>query len=166
MVRTLLASPAATGRLGRALAGLLRPPTLVTLRGQLGTGKTTLVRRILRASGVRGPIVSPSFTIAQSYEGRGGLQLHHLDLYRLSPGADVELFAWDDYLTDDAIVFVEWPEAGGGELPPADVEIELFHDTPRSRVVELRASGALELALAKALEEEGRQSRTERRGPG
>ena len=56
------------------------------------------MREVLRARGVRGAVTSPSFTLAQSYRGRGGEALHHLDLYRLSPGADVDLFAWDDYL--------------------------------------------------------------------
>ena len=148
MVRVHLGSPAATGYLGRALIRLLRVPALVTLAGDLGTGKTTLVRGAFRAAGVRGPVVSPSFTIAQSYWGRGGLRLHHLDLYRLSPGADVELFAWDDYLTADALTFVEWPEAGSHELPPADVRLTLYHDTPRSRWAEAEGGEALESALA------------------
>jgi len=151
MVRVHLDSSAATGRLGRALIHLLRPPALVTLAGELGTGKTTLVRAAFRAAGVPGPVVSPSFTIAQSYSGRRGLRLHHLDLYRLSPGADVELFAWDDYLTSDAITFVEWPEAGSHELPPADVRLTLYHDTPHSRWAEAEAGEALESALAAAM---------------
>ena len=151
MVHMHLDSPAATGRLGRALIHLLRPPALVTLAGELGTGKTTLVRAAFRAAGVPGPVVSPSFTIAQSYSGRRGLRLHHLDLYRLSPGADVELFAWDDYLTSDAITFVEWPEAGSHELPPADVRLTLYHDTPHSRWAEAEAGEALESALAAAM---------------
>ena len=151
MVRVHLDSPAATGRLGRALVRLLHPPALVTLAGDLGTGKTTLVRAAFTAAGVRGPVVSPSFTIAQSYRGRRDLRLHHLDLYRLSPGADVELFAWDDYLTRDAVTFVEWPEAGSRELPPADVRVTLYHDTPHSRWAEAEADEALETELAAAL---------------
>jgi tRNA threonylcarbamoyladenosine biosynthesis protein TsaE len=151
MVRVHLGSPAATGHLGRALIHLLRAPALVTLAGDLGTGKTTLVRAAFRAAGVAGPVVSPSFTIAQSYCGRRGLRLHHLDLYRLSPGADVEFFAWDDYLTADALTFVEWPEAGSHELPLADVRLTLYHDTPRSRWAEAEAGEVLESALAAAM---------------
>ena len=151
MVRVHLESPAATGRLGRVLVRLLRAPALVTLAGELGTGKTTLVRAAFGAAGVRGPVVSPSFTIAQSYNGHRGRRLHHLDLYRLSPGADVELFAWDDYLTPDALTFVEWPEAGSHELPPADVRLTLYHDTPQSRWAEVEAGEALESALAAAM---------------
>ena len=151
MIRVFLASPGATGRLGRALARLLHAPALVTLAGDLGTGKTTLVRSALRAAGVRGPVVSPSFTIAQTYGGHRGLRLHHLDLYRLSPGADAQLFAWDDYLTPDALTFVEWPEAGAAELPEADVSLRLSHHALRSRWAEVEAEPALEAQLMAAL---------------
>ena len=119
MISLTLASPAQTRKLARVLAVRLRPPALVTVEGDLGTGKTTLVREVLRARGVRGAITSPSFTLAQSYHGREGERLHHLDLYRLSRGADAELFAWDDYLGPDAITFVEWPAAGSEALPDA-----------------------------------------------
>ncbi len=148
MVTFILASPAHTRKLARVLAALLRPPALVTVEGDLGTGKTTLVRAILRARGVRGAVTSPSFTLAQSYRGRGGESLHHLDLYRLGRGADAALFAWDDYLGANALTFVEWPEAGSAALPPADACLELQHRTPRSRVARLRAAAALERAVA------------------
>ena len=150
MIALTLASPAQTRRLARVLAGLLRPPALVTVEGDLGTGKTTFVREILRARGVRGAITSPSFTLAQSYRGRDGEQLHHLDLYRLSSGADVDLFAWDDYIGPDAMTFVEWPAAGSGVLPGPEVRLELEHRTPRSRSARLSGAPALERAVAAA----------------
>jgi tRNA threonylcarbamoyladenosine biosynthesis protein TsaE len=146
-----LPNPAATGRLGRAMSRVLSPPALVTLSGELGTGKTTLVRHVLRARGVAGPVVSPSFTIAQSYRGRRGEALHHLDLYRLCPGEDVDLFAWEDYLAPDAITFVEWPDAGADALPAADVAVMLEHQPPRARVAGIEASAGVESALADAL---------------
>ena len=147
MVTLVLASPAHTRKLARVLAGRLTPPMLVTVEGELGTGKTTLVREILRARGVRGAITSPSFTLAQSYHGREGEELHHLDLYRLSCGADAELFAWDDYLSPGALTFVEWPAAGSDALPPPDLRLELEHRTPRSRLARLSGSGAMEAAV-------------------
>src|SRR5450759_4015696 len=150
MVALTLASPAQTRRLARVLARLLQPPALVTIEGGLGTGKTTLVREIMRARGVRGAVTSPSFTLAQSYRGRQGETLHHLDLYRLRRGADVDLFAWDDYLGTDAVTFVEWPAAGSEALPAADVRLELLHGTLRSRLARLHASAAFEQAAAKA----------------
>ena len=124
---------------------------LVTLEGELGTGKTTLVRAALRALGVRGAITSPSFTMAQTYVGRGGTRLHHLDLYRLAPGDDAALFAWSDYLDDGSIVFVEWPEAAATELPVADVAVSLAHDTLTSRTARVLARPALAPALVAGL---------------
>lgn len=144
MITLTLASVAQTRKLARLLASLLEAPVLVTVSGELGTGKTTLVREILRARGVRGAITSPSFTLAQSYHGRGGEELHHLDLYRLGPGADVDLFAWDDYLGPHALTLVEWPAAGSEALPSPDVRLELEHRTIRSRVARLSAAPALE----------------------
>ena len=151
MIALTLASPAQTRKLARALAVRLRPPALITVEGDLGTGKTTLVREVLRARGVRGAITSPSFTLAQSYHGRDKELLHHLDLYRLSRGADAELFAWDDYLGPDAITFVEWPAAGSDALPPADLRIELEHRTPHSRTARLSGEPALEAGVAAAM---------------
>ena len=155
MLTLTLSSPAATRRFARVLAGLLEPPCLVTIEGDLGTGKTTLVREVLRARGVRGAVTSPSFTLAQSYRGRDGVPLHHLDLYRLSRGADVDLFAWEDYLGGDALTFVEWPAAGSEALPPADVRLLLEHRTVRTRAAEVHASPALETRLMQAARESG-----------
>ena len=143
MLTLTLASAAQTRRFARVLAAQLRPPALVTIEGELGTGKTTLVRELLRARGVRGAVTSPSFTLAQSYHGRDGERLHHLDLYRLSRGADVDLFAWDDYLGPRSLTFVEWPAAGSEALPEADVQLELRHRTRQSRVARLQARGGL-----------------------
>ena len=150
MLILTLASAAQTRRFARILAARLRPPALVTIEGELGTGKTTLVRELLHARGVRGAVTSPSFTLAQSYHGRDGDELHHLDLYRLSRGADTELFAWDDYLGPRALTFVKWPAAGSEALPAADVRLELHHRTRRSRVARLRATAAFEAAVAEA----------------
>ena len=155
MITLTLASPAQTRKLARVLAAQLRPPALVTVEGDLGTGKTTLVREVLRARGVRGAITSPSFTLAQSYHGRDGEVLHHLDLYRLSRGADAGLFAWDDYLGPDAITFVEWPAAGSDALPPADLSIQLEHRTPNSRGARLSGEPAVETDVARAVAETG-----------
>lgn len=150
MLVLILASVAQTRRFARILADELRPPALVTVEGDLGTGKTTLVRELLRARGVRGAVTSPSFTLAQSYHGRDGEELHHLDLYRLSRGTDVDLFAWDDYLGPRALTFVEWPAAGVEALPPADVRLELEHRTRRSRRARLRAAAPFEAAVKRA----------------
>jgi tRNA A37 threonylcarbamoyladenosine biosynthesis protein TsaE len=95
--------------------------------------------------------------LAQSYHGREGEALHHLDLYRLSRGVDVDLFAWEDYLGADAVTFVEWPAAGSDALPAADVRLELLHLTPRSRLARLRAPAVFEQEAAEAAAAEGIQ---------
>ncbi|HMK92588.1 MAG TPA: tRNA (adenosine(37)-N6)-threonylcarbamoyltransferase complex ATPase subunit type 1 TsaE [Thermoleophilia bacterium] len=151
MITATLTSPEATGRFARLLAARLTAPALVTLRGDLGTGKTTVVRDVFEALGVDRVVASPSFTLAQSYVGRDGLRLHHLDLYRLAPGADVELFAWEDYLDGSALTFVEWPEAGAAQLPPAEVDLLLSHRSLDSRGLTVRADPALEAVLADEL---------------
>ena len=155
MLALLLSSPADTRRLGRVVAQTLVPPALVLLRGDLGTGKTTLVRQVARAAGVTEPVVSPSFTIAQTYAARRGTVVNHLDLYRLQVGADVDLFSWDDYLTPDALTFVEWPESGLEALPAADLSIELSHRSLTSRDARLSAEEKLERALLERLRAEG-----------
>ena len=155
MIALTLASPAQTRKLARVLAVRLRPPAVITVEGDLGTGKTTLVREVLRARGVRGAITSPSFTLAQSYHGRDGELLHHLDLYRLSRGADAELFAWDDYLGPEAMTFVEWPAAGSDALPPADLRVELEHRTRSSRAARITGEESFELELAAAARRPG-----------
>jgi len=151
MIHVALPSPAATASFGRALADCLSPPALVTLAGELGTGKTALVRAVFRRLGVREQVVSPSFTIAQSYYGNGGVCLHHLDLYRLSPGDDAALFPWEDYVGAGAITFVEWPEAADRQLPPADVCIRLYHEERRSRRAEISACASVEAELLSRL---------------
>ncbi len=127
--------PAATEALGAELAGLLVPGDLVYLRGELGTGKTTLVRGAARALGVSAPVTSPTFAIAHRYSG-AGVVVAHLDLYRLGglDSEDPDLLG--DYLGEDRITFVEWPPEGGGELGgPPRLIVELAHlDGERRRV--------------------------------
>ena len=150
MVRADLSSAAQTRSLGLSLAKLLHQPALITLRGELGSGKTSLVRETLRALGVDEVIASPSYTIAQSYQTRDGLLVNHLDLYRINESIDVDLLAWDDYL-GHGLTFVEWPEAGTGQLPPATLDIELKHVTPTSREARLRGVPEIERELVKTM---------------
>jgi tRNA threonylcarbamoyladenosine biosynthesis protein TsaE len=105
---------------------------VVTVSGELGSGKTTFVRGACRALGVSGPVTSPTFTIGHRYHGR--VDVSHLDLFRFR---DVSPAEWGDLepYFDDAIVFVEWPEAGVGVLPPARAAVRLEHGDAGTRLV-------------------------------
>lgn len=138
-------SAAATERLGGELAAPLRRGDVVLLSGDLGAGKTTLVRGAMRALGVEGPITSPTYVLGARHEGRDG-PVSHLDLYRLAgglAGEDPELL--DPYLGGGAIAFVEWPEQAGAPfeelLPPGARiarRIALRHAGGERREIEVR----------------------------
>jgi tRNA threonylcarbamoyladenosine biosynthesis protein TsaE len=129
-------SAAETESLGARIAERLMPGDVVVLSGDLGTGKTTLVRGACRALGFTGPVTSPTFTIGQRYEG-GRLPVSHLDLYRLQTleGEDPALL--DDYLGPDGIAFVEWPAAGSGRLGRSALEVRLSHQGEEQRRIEV-----------------------------
>lgn len=110
---------------------------MVLVSGELGTGKTTLVRGACRALGVVGPVVSPTFTIGRRYPGR--VPVSHLDLYRLATLAAEDPGLLDDYLTPDAIAFIEWPSSG-----ERAVEDLIGGRTGRVRRVEIRHAGGNE----------------------
>jgi tRNA threonylcarbamoyladenosine biosynthesis protein TsaE len=148
---------AATERLGAQLAALLRPPLLIGLRGDLGAGKTSLVRAIIqtRLPGTR--VKSPTFTLLESYELPDGV-LHHLDLYRMESPEQLRQLGLDELLAPDALVLVEWPEQGMGVLPALDLDLELVHvGLARSlRLDGLSALGqGVERSLAQLLSIEG-----------
>jgi tRNA threonylcarbamoyladenosine biosynthesis protein TsaE len=115
-----------TEEVGARIAGELQPGDVVLVSGELGAGKTTLIRGACRALGVTQRVTSPTFTIGHRYQGR--LPVSHLDLYRLEglEGEDPGLL--DDYLTDDAIVFVEWPPAAEAVLERVALRVELAHE--------------------------------------
>ncbi len=115
------------------LAELLRPGDLVLLRGELGAGKTTLVRAAARALGVEGPVTSPTFTVAQRYTGR--VEVAHVDAYRLGGPDDEEAELLRDAVGADAIGFVEWPDAILAALPEPRLELELQHGGGDRRLV-------------------------------
>jgi tRNA threonylcarbamoyladenosine biosynthesis protein TsaE len=109
-------SPQETAELAGELAGELAPGDVVLLTGEVGAGKSTLARAAMEALGVEGPIPSPTFTIGRLYEGRGGLPVAHLDLYRIESIEDEDPGLLSEYLDPRGIVFAEWPGAGAGEL--------------------------------------------------
>ncbi len=118
----------ATETFGRELAARLEDGAggVIYLHGELGAGKTTLVRALLRALGVTGAIRSPTYTLMEPYE-LGSCRVLHMDLYRLE-AADLEQLGLDDYPPAETLWLVEWPEKGGQHLPAADIELHLSVD--------------------------------------
>ena len=118
-------------QMAKALAGI--DGGIIYLHGDLGAGKTTLVRSILQALGVSGRIKSPTYTLVEPYEA-GGRQFYHLDLYRLVDPEELEFLGIRDYLSANALLFVEWPEKGEGVLPAGDVHIRIQPEGAGRRV--------------------------------
>jgi tRNA threonylcarbamoyladenosine biosynthesis protein TsaE len=129
-------SAAETEAVGARVAERLGPGDVVLVTGEVGAGKTTLIRGACRALGVSGPVTSPTFTIGQRYLG-GRLPVSHLDLYRLRTleGEDPALL--EDYLGPDGVAFVEWPAAGEGRLGRPALEVRLAHLGEERRSVEI-----------------------------
>jgi tRNA threonylcarbamoyladenosine biosynthesis protein TsaE len=135
-----LASAAAgeTERIAAALAVRLGAGDVVTVSGELGAGKTTFVRGACRALGVTAPVTSPTFTIGHRYQG-AELVVAHLDLYRFTSVSAAEWGDLEPYF-DDALVFVEWPEAGAAVLPDPTLAVTLTHAGGDARRIELAAA--------------------------
>lgn len=111
----LTRTAAETEAVGAALAARLRPGDVVLLTGEMGTGKTTLVRGALRAMGVTRPVTSPTFTLGHRYD-EATPPASHLDLHRLSGLADEDPALLEDYVGPGLVAFVEWPQVAVGEL--------------------------------------------------
>lgn len=119
-----LPTEADTLAFGQPLAKRLSQGGMVYLEGDLGLGKTTLVRGLLRAMGFTGRVKSPSYGLIESYE-LDGLAVHHLDLYRLSDGEELLYLGLEDLFDERTLMLVEWAEKGQGYLPPPDWRIRL-----------------------------------------
>jgi tRNA threonylcarbamoyladenosine biosynthesis protein TsaE len=121
-----LPDAAATETLGRILAMSRPARAVVHLHGDLGAGKSTLARALLRALGVRGAIRSPTYTLVERYPLGDGTEALHLDLYRIADAGELEFLGLDP--AESALWLVEWPERGGAGLPAADLRLDLAID--------------------------------------
>jgi len=146
-----LPDPAATENFGARLAACCHPGLLIFLEGELGAGKTTLVRGLLRALGHTGAVKSPTYTLVESYRFEQW-QVHHLDLYRLADAEELEWLGMRDLLAADTVCLVEWPERGRRLLPAPDLEISLAYLEPGRRAA-LKAFTAAGKRVAACLEE-------------
>ena len=133
-MRLTSSSPEETEAVGARLARQLRSCDVVTVAGDLGSGKTTFVRGACRALGIEGPVTSPTFTVGHRYRGR--VDVSHLDLFRFQGLSAAEWGDLEPYFAG-AICFVEWPEAGAGSLPEARVAVRLAHVDRQRRKIEL-----------------------------
>ncbi len=120
-----------TESLGAKLWQLLPNSSVVFLEGELGAGKTTLVRGVLRASGYRGAVKSPTFTLVEEYEILGR-KILHFDLYRLTDPEELEWIGIRDYIAQPSLCFIEWAQLGQGVLPEPDLILKLtVHEQKR-----------------------------------
>jgi tRNA threonylcarbamoyladenosine biosynthesis protein TsaE len=124
-----LADSAATERVGAALAPALVGGMVVSLHGDLGAGKTTVVRGALRMLGWVGAVKSPTYTLVEHYPF-SRLYFYHFDFYRFADPSEWETAGLAECFRDDAVCLVEWPERVAGLLPRADVDITLAHPGP------------------------------------
>jgi tRNA threonylcarbamoyladenosine biosynthesis protein TsaE len=123
-LNTQLPDEAATLALGTALAACLEPGDTVYLRGELGAGKTTLARGVLRGLGFEGRVKSPTYTLVEVYEV-SRLHLHHFDFYRFHDPREWTDAGFRESFNGLNVSLIEWPEKAAGQLPPADLEITL-----------------------------------------
>lgn len=146
MIELESSSPEETETIAAALARELRTGDVVTVSGELGAGKTTFVRGAARALGVLAPVTSPSYTIGHRYAGAPDVS--HIDLYRFESLSAPEWGDIEGYF-EDAVVFVEWPEAAAGWLPQPRAGVRLRHlgDVHRLVVVE-SSEKSLEIRLS------------------
>ena len=136
-------SAAETEAVGEKLAANLVPGDVVVISGELGAGKTTLIRGACRALGVDGPVTSPTFTIGQRYRGRAPIS--HLDLYRLGGIEDEDPALLADYLDDASIAFIEWPVAARPQLAGRRLlEVRITHLGGDQREVRVGSASPLE----------------------
>ena len=122
-MKQVLADARETESLGARL-GRVVTTGIIYLNGDLGAGKTTLARGLLRGLGHTGKVRSPTYTLVEPYELESR-RVYHLDLYRLADAEELEWLGLRDMLADPALLLVEWPERGSGYLPPADLTIDL-----------------------------------------
>jgi tRNA threonylcarbamoyladenosine biosynthesis protein TsaE len=132
-IQLVLSDPDATEALGAKVAEWCRGRGIVFLKGDLGAGKTTLVRGVLRSLGFDGSTKSPTYTLVEPYQFEH-FKVYHFDLYRLGDPEELEFIGLDDYLSEsDALLLFEWPERGEGWLPEPHIHVNLSYDKDQRR---------------------------------
>ena len=145
-------SARATFELGVLLGAALQPGDVVALVGELGAGKTQLVRGICRGAGVpESEVSSPSFAIVATYRGR--LPVHHADLYRVADEDELRAIGFEELVGGDGVLVVEWADRAPGALPPERLDVRLEHDerADSTRHLTLVGTGARHAELARQI---------------
>lgn len=142
--------------LGRYLAEALGNQGIVFLHGDLGVGKTTFCRGVLRYLGYQGVVKSPTYTLVEPYEVNDH-KVYHFDFYRLAEPEDLEFIGGRDYFSEAAFCLVEWPSRGQGELPEPDLEIIFDYDLPgrKATIIAVTEIGNMSLKKIRAFHGEG-----------
>lgn len=121
-----LSNEEASERFGSQLATWLAAPLVLTFSGDLGAGKTTIIRAMLKKLGVEAAIKSPTFSLVESYSCQQ-MQIHHFDLYRIDQAEELDYLGFRDYFTNQSICCIEWPEHAGNQLSEVDLCIKLMN---------------------------------------
>ncbi len=125
--------------IGKKLAGFLKPGDIICLSGDLGSGKTTLVKGIAAGLGIKSTEVnSPTFVLMNSYDGR--MPLFHFDLYRLENEKQILMLDYEEYFYGEGVAVVEWAERLGKLFPPNAIKIELQHSGEEKRLIKIYAA--------------------------
>ena len=125
-MKTYLANETETAQLAAKLADIFCPPLVIYLRGDLGAGKTAMVRHLLRSLNYAEVVRSPTYTLLEQHQLVSAV-VHHLDLYRLTDPEELNYLGLRDIDTEQSLWFIEWPERGEGYLPLPDIEITLIY---------------------------------------
>lgn len=120
-----------------AIVELLGPRTVVALRGEMGAGKTTLIREIAAQLGAADTVTSPTFAIVNQYKGRAGRRICHFDFYRIDDIREAYDFGYEEYFYSGDICLVEWPEKIEALLPENTIEVRITVDSPTARTFEI-----------------------------
>jgi tRNA threonylcarbamoyladenosine biosynthesis protein TsaE len=158
-VKLITHSPEETYRLGQRLGGMLQPPQIIALHGDLGAGKTALIQGIAAGLGITARVTSPTFILVNRYPTPSGGELIHIDCYRLGetrtdPTLEAATFGLDEILTDEqAITVIEWAERVADLLPVDYLQITLTHDpqAEQGRAILVTAHGAQSTQLLQTL---------------
>lgn len=136
--------------LGAAIGRLLRPGTVIHLQGEIGAGKTTLTRGLLRGLGITAAVKSPTYTLVEPYDSPHG-PVYHFDLYRLADPEELHFFGAEEYFSSESICILEWAERAGDVLPAPDLVVEADYRDAASRSIRLKARSERGRAILEGL---------------